>query len=131
MQFAHVTLCGRVTREPSIRGRDKDVTAFSVAINRSWKKADTEDEYVERTTFVDITSFGAIAKRAARLHKGALVTVAGRLEMGEDWTDAEGNERKGRLQVVADEVEAAVPLRQAVERRTVGHGSPRPRRRHP
>jgi single-strand DNA-binding protein len=101
MQFASVSAVGRVTRQP-VQRRGGTV-AFGLAVNRSWKRSDS-DEYEERTTFLEVVAFGPIGKRAARLSKGDLVAVLGELRAN-DFTDSEGVERKS-LQIVASEVEA-------------------------
>jgi single stranded DNA-binding protein len=107
MQFASATIVGRVTRQ--VVERKGGAVAFGVAVNRSFRRADS-DQYEERTTFIEIVAFGPIGKRAARLSRGDLVTVLGEIRAN-DWTDSEGVERK-TLQVVAQEIEAASLYRQ-------------------
>lgn len=78
-----VDLGGNLTSDPELvdLGNDRFVTNASLALNESYV---TNGERKERTTFVDITAWGNVAKRLAEFKKGDNLSVEGRLER-ETW----------------------------------------------
>ena len=74
-----VTLLGHVGRDPEVKTFDNGdtLTRFSVATNRNWKNKN--DEWVSDTSWHTVVVRGAGAERAARLSKGARVSVRGEL----------------------------------------------------
>jgi single-stranded DNA-binding protein len=103
MNFAIVTACGRCVRDP--QERSNGAVAISLAVNRAFKRQDSH-AYDERTTYIDCVAFGGLAKRVARLKRGDLTTIQGRLELGDDWTGQDGEKRRGKLSLVITECEA-------------------------
>ncbi len=105
MDYCRITMLGRLTQDPEVRATPGGtaVAGFSVAINRKYRKAETE-EIVEAVTFVAVRTFGKPAEHAGQyLHKGRQVLIDGELRQDE-WTDKESGEKRQRLYVVAQRI---------------------------
>ncbi len=102
------TIVGNLTRDPEIRyTREGQATAsLGVAVNRRWQNRET-NEWEESTSFFDVIAWRDLAENVAlSLTKGTRVVVAGRLEQ-RSWETEEG-ERRFKVEIVADEVGAAL-----------------------
>lgn len=92
MSFNQCVLLGNLTRDPELRftaGR-KAVCDVGLALNDRWK--DSQGEWVEETTFVDVTLWGRTAEVANEyLRKGSPVLIQGRLKL-ETW-EKDGQKR--------------------------------------
>jgi single-strand DNA-binding protein len=98
-----VELIGNLGRDPETRftPTGKQVTSFSVAVNRRWR--DAEGEQKEKTEWFNIEAWGRLGEICQEyLNKGRLVYVEGRFQ-----TDVvgEGDERKYFTKVVARQVQ--------------------------
>lgn len=81
----HVTLMGRLTRNPEIRytQNNKPVASYTLAVDRGFK--DQNGNSI--TDFIPCVAWGKIAGFAQDyLYKGTLIAVEGRLEQ-RNWTD--------------------------------------------
>lgn len=99
-----IQLGGRLTKDAvlEIKGELK-LCNFSMAVNRSVKKKDSED-YEDKPVFVDMTIFGNYAESMVKhLTKGRYITVKGHLDM-DSWTSADGKKNQ-RLKVVPEQGE--------------------------
>lgn len=97
----HITLMGRLTRDPEMRrtGSGIAVTGFTLAVDRDFKSQDGQKE----TDFIEIVAWRQTGEFAAKyLTKGRMAVVSGRLQI-RSWTDKDGNKRKS-AEVVADNV---------------------------
>jgi single stranded DNA-binding protein len=100
--ISNVTISGRVTAEP-VSIAEGNGSTFSVAVNRSYKKTDS-NEFQESVSFVDVTVWNGIAALCNRkLHKGNAIVVSGRLEQ-QRWESPDTGEKRSRLIVVASQV---------------------------
>jgi single-strand DNA-binding protein len=105
MDYCRITMLGRLTQDPEVRYTPSGtaVASFSVAVNRKYRKAESE-ELVEAVTFVSVRSFGKPAEHAGQyLNKGRQVLVDGELRQDE-WADKESGEKRQRLYVVAQRI---------------------------
>lgn len=105
MDYCRITMLGRLTQDPEVRATPGGtaVAGFSVAINRKYRKAETE-EIVEAVTFVAVRAFGKHAEHSGQyLHKGRQVLIDGELRQDE-WTDKVSGEKRQRLYVVAQRI---------------------------
>lgn len=93
-----VDLGGNLTSDPELvdLGNDRFVTNASLALNESYV---SNGERKERTTFVDMTAWGNVAKRLAELKKGDNLSVEGRLER-ETWEKDGETRHKLKVNVV-------------------------------
>ena len=97
-----VMLIGRLTRDPETRHTQggNSVTNFGLAVNRTYRKKDS-DEQVEETTFVDVEAWGKTGETFARyMKKGSQAYVEGRLKL-DSWE--KDGQKHSKLRVVMEE----------------------------
>ena len=98
----HITLMGRLTRDPELRrtGSGLAVASFALAVDRDHKNAETGER---ETDFIDIVAWRNTAEFVSKYFtKGRMAVVSGRLQI-RSWTDKEGNKRRS-AEVVAESV---------------------------
>ena len=96
----HITIMGRLTKDPEIRrtGSGVAVTSFTIACDR-----DFGQDGQKETDFIDVTAWRSTAEFVSKYFtKGRMAVVSGRLQI-RSWTDKDGNKRKS-AEVVADNV---------------------------
>lgn len=97
----HITLMGRLTRDPELRHTQSGlpVCSFSIACQRDFKSADGE----RAVDYIDIVAWRSTAEFVSKyFSKGRMAVVDGRLQL-RDWTDRDGNNRRS-AEVIADSV---------------------------
>lgn len=102
MNLNKVMLGGNLCREVSVRqtAGGKPVSAFTVAVNRSWKSESGEER--EEVTFVDCSAFGRTGEVIAQyFDKGRPILVEGRLRQ-ENWETKDGQKRT-KLSLVVEQ----------------------------
>ena len=98
----HITLMGRLTRDPELRYTQSQtaVVSFTLAVDRDFGSRDGAEK---QTDFIDIVAWRQTAEFVSKYFtKGRMAVVSGRLQI-RDWTDREGNKRRS-AEVVADNV---------------------------
>jgi single-strand DNA-binding protein len=98
-----VLIIGNLCRDPEMRytPSGKPVTAFSVAVSRTW--VTSAGERREATEWFNAVAWGNLAEVCNQyLRKGSRVYLEGRLQT-RAWTDPEG-QRHSRTEVVAAEM---------------------------
>ena len=88
----HITLMGRLTRDPELRrtGSGVAVASFSIAVDRDFGGRDGGEK---KTDFIDCVAWRQTGEFISKYFtKGRMIVVDGRLEM-RDWTDRDGNKR--------------------------------------
>jgi single-strand DNA-binding protein len=101
--FNRVILVGNLTRDPELRyiPSGMAVTDIGLAVNDRRKNA--QGEWVEDTTFVDVTLWGRTAEVASEyLGKGSPVLIEGRLKL--DTWEKEGK-KQSKLRVVGERMQ--------------------------
>jgi single-strand DNA-binding protein len=101
--FNRVILLGNLTRDIELKytASQMAVTDIGLAVNDRRKTAN--GEWVEETTFVDVTLWGRTAEVASQyLSKGAPVLIEGRLKL--DTWESEGQKRS-KLRVVGERMQ--------------------------
>ena len=96
----HITIMGRLTRDPELRrtGSGVAVTSFTVAVDRDFSSKDEKE-----TDFIDCVAWRSTGEFVAKyFNKGSMAVVSGRLQI-RAWTDNDGNKRRS-AEVVADNV---------------------------
>ena len=96
----HITIMGRLTRDPELRrtGSDTPVASFTIACDRDFGQNGQKE-----TDFIDVTAWRNTAEFVSKYFtKGRMAVVSGRLQI-RSWTDKDGNKRKS-AEVVADNV---------------------------
>lgn len=100
--YNRVVLVGNLTRDPELRyiPSGTAVSEIGLAVNDRVKKG---DQWVDETTFVDVTLWARTAEVANQyLTKGSSVLVEGRLKL--DMWEKDGQKRS-KLRVVADKMQ--------------------------
>lgn len=116
--YNRVILLGNVTRDPELRyiSTGTAVTEIGLAVNDRRKTA--SGEWVEETTFVDVTLWGRTAEIAGEyVTKGSPLLIEGRLKL--DTWEKDGK-KNSKLRVVCDRM-------QLLGSRSEGGRGPRPK----
>ena len=98
----HITIMGRLTRDPELRrtGSGIAVASFSLAVDRDFSPKDGGER---DTDFIDCVAWRQTGEFVSKYFtKGRMAVVSGRLQI-RSWTDKEGNKRR-TAEVVADNV---------------------------
>lgn len=101
--FNKVILVGNVTRDPELRyiSSGTAVTDIGLAVNDRRKNA--QGEWVEETTFVDVTLWGRTAEVAGEyVSKGSPLLIEGRLKL--DTWEKDGK-KNSKLRVVGERMQ--------------------------
>lgn len=103
MADSTITLVGSLGRDPELQfttgGHPK--CSFSIAVSRRFKRG---DDWEEKTSWVDITVWGALGENAAAsLSKGTRVIVQGYIEQ-DSWEDKETGKQRSKLHVIAEAI---------------------------
>jgi single-strand DNA-binding protein len=102
--FNRVILLGNLTRDPELRyiPSGTAVTEIGLAVNDRRKNA--TGEWIEETTFVDVTLWGRTAEIASEyLTKGTPILVEGRLKL-DSWEGQDGQKRS-KLRVIGEKMQ--------------------------
>ena len=103
--FNSVVIVGRLTRDPELRyaPSGSPVCAFTVDTSRQY--TDKDGKRVERTTFLDVTTWKRLAEICNQfLKKGRPVFVMGELRQ-DKWVDKATGQGRSKIKVVAQEVQ--------------------------
>jgi single-strand DNA-binding protein len=95
----HITLMGRLTRDPELRrtGSGVAVTSFTIACDRDFTDKQSGEK---KTDFIDCVAWRQTGEFISKYFaKGRMIVVDGRLEMRE-WTDKEGHKRRNAEVIV-------------------------------
>ena len=98
----HITIMGRLTRDPEIRRTPSGipVASFCLAVERDFGGKDGGEK---ETDFIDCNAWRGTAEFVSKyFQKGSMAIVSGRLQI-RNYTDKDGNKRRN-AEVVADNV---------------------------
>lgn len=98
----HITIMGRLTRNPELRrtGSGVAVTSFTLAVDRDFSGKDSGEK---ETDFIDCVAWRSTGEFVDKyFQKGSMAVASGRLQI-RSWTDKDGNKRRS-AEVVADNV---------------------------
>ena len=98
--LTHITIMGRLTRDPELRrtGSGVAVASFTVAVDRDFGGRDGGEK---ETDFIDCVAWRQTGEFVSKYFtKGRMIVVSGRLQI-RSWTDKDGNKRR-TAEVVAD-----------------------------
>ena len=96
----HITIMGRLTRDPELRrtGSGTAVASFTVAVDRDFSGRDGGEK---ETDFIDCVAWRQTGEFVSKYFaKGRMIVVSGRLQI-RSWNDKDGNKRRS-AEVVAD-----------------------------
>ena len=103
--FNKVILMGNLTRDVELRHTNSGtpVTEIGLAVNE--KRKDANGQWVEETTFVDITLWGRTAEICNEyLGKGSGVLIEGRLKL-DQWDDKQTGQKRSKLLVTGERMQ--------------------------
>ena len=98
----HITIMGRLTRDPEMRSTQSGVAvaSFTLAVDRDFGGRDGAEK---QTDFIDCTAWRHTAEFVSKyFSKGRMAVVSGRLQI-DNYTDNDGNKRKS-AKVIADNI---------------------------
>ena len=98
----HITIMGRLTRDPEMRSTQSGVAvaSFTLAVDRDFGGRDGGEK---QTDFIDCTAWRHTAEFVSKYFtKGRMAVVSGRLQI-DNYTDNDGNKRKA-AKVIADNI---------------------------
>ena len=98
----HITIMGRLTRDPELRrtGSGVAVASFTLAVDRDFSGRDGGER---ETDFIDCVAWRQTGEFVSKYFtKGSMIVVSGRLQI-RNWNDKDGNKRR-TAEVVADNV---------------------------
>lgn len=98
--FNRVVLLGNLTRDPELRYTPSGTAVTDVGLAVNDKRKTATGEWVDETTFVDVTLWGRTAEVASQyLNKGSQVLIEGRLKL--DTWEKDGK-KNSKLRVVGE-----------------------------
>ena len=98
--YNRVILVGNTTRDPEVRYTPSGLAVCDIGLAVNDRRKDNSGQWIEETTFVDVTLWGSTAGVAAQyLTKGAPVLIEGRLKL--DTWEQDGQKRS-KLRVVGE-----------------------------
>jgi single-strand DNA-binding protein len=101
--YNRVILVGNLTRDPEIRYIPSGMAVSDIGLAVNDRRKAANGEWVEETTFVDVTLWGRTAEVASEyLSKGAPVLIEGRLKL--DTWEKDG-EKKSKLKVTCEKMQ--------------------------
>ena len=101
--FNRVILMGNLTRDIELKYTQSGLAVTDVGIAVSDRRKNQAGEWVEETTFVDVTLWGRTAEVASEyLSKGSPIFIEGRLKL--DTWESEGQKRS-KLRVVGERMQ--------------------------
>lgn len=101
--FNRVILVGNLTRDPELRYVSNQLAVTDIGLAVNDKRKNAQGEWVEETTFVDITFWGRTAEVVCEyLKKGGNVLVEGRLKLDTWETDGQ---KRSKLKVIGERMQ--------------------------
>lgn len=102
--FNRVILLGNLTRDPELRYVPSGTAVSEIGLAVNDRRKNAAGEWVDETTFVDVTLWGRTAEIASEyLTKGSPVLIEGRLKL-DSWESQDGQKRS-KLRVVAEKMQ--------------------------
>lgn len=99
--FNKTILMGNLTRDPESRTtpNGQSVTNFSLAVNRTWKGADGNQQ--EAVSYIDCVAWGRTGEVIAQyMQKGRPILVSGRLEQ-RSWE--QDGQKRSKVEVIVED----------------------------
>lgn len=99
--FNKVILMGNLTRDPEVRTtpNGQSVANFSLAVNRSWKGADGNQQ--ESVSYIDCVAWARTGEVIAQyMQKGRPILVSGRLEQ-RSWE--QDGQKRSKVEVIVED----------------------------
>ena len=102
--FNRVILLGNLTRDPELRYLPSGMAVTDIGLAVNDRRKGQNGEWVEETTFVDVTLWGRTAEVASEYtSKGSPILIEGRLKL-DSWETPDGQKRS-KLKVVGERLQ--------------------------
>jgi len=102
--YNKVILVGNLTRDPELRYTPSGTAVTDVGLAVNDRRKGANGEWVDETTFVDVTLWARQAEVAGEyLNKGSSVLIEGRLKL-DSWQNNEGQKRS-KLKVIGERMQ--------------------------
>lgn len=102
--YNRVILLGNLTRDPELRYLPSGTAVSEIGLAVNDRRKNANGEWVEETTFVDVTLWSRTAEVASEyLSKGSPVLIEGRLKL-DSWETNDGQKRS-KLKVVCERMQ--------------------------
>lgn len=105
--YNRVILLGNITRDIEVRYLPSGMAVAEIGLAVNDRRKNQNGEWVDETTFVDVTLWGRTAEIAGEyLGKGSPVLIEGRLKLEQWETDGQ---KRSKLRVVCDRMQMIGP----------------------
>ena len=102
--YNRVILVGNLTRDPELRYIPSGTAVTDIGLAVSDRRKNASGEWVEETTFVDVTLWGRTAEVVSEyLSKGSPILIEGRLKL-DTWETNDGQKRS-KLKVIGERMQ--------------------------
>jgi single-strand DNA-binding protein len=106
--YNRVILLGNLTRDPELRYLQSGMAVTDVGLAVNERRKNANGEWVDETTFVDVTVWGRTAEVMSEyLTKGSPILIEGRLKL-DTWEGQDGQKRS-KLKVTCDRMQMVGP----------------------
>lgn len=103
--FNRVIILGNITRDVELRYTPGGAAVAEIGLAVNDKRKNAQGEYVDDTTFVDVTLWNRTAEIANEyLSKGSPVLIEGRLKL-DTWQDKNTGDKRSKLRVVGERMQ--------------------------
>lgn len=103
--YNRVILLGNLTRDPELRYLQSGMAVTDIGLAVNDRRKNATGEWIEETTFVDVTLWGRTAEIAGEyLSKGAPVFIEGRLKL-DSWDDKQSGQKRSKMRVVCERMQ--------------------------
>src|SRR5881394_3896035 len=100
--FNRVILLGNLTRDVEVRYLQSGTAVADIGMAVNDRRKGQNGEWIEETTFVDVTLWGRTAEVAGEyLSKGRPVFIEGRLQL-DTWDDKQSGQKRSKLKVIGE-----------------------------
>lgn len=114
--FNSVILIGNLTRDVDLKHLQSGTAVAELGLAINDKRKDKSGNWIEETTFVDVTLFGRVAEVAAEyLSKGSSALIQGRLKFEQWETDGQ---KRSKLKVIGETMQMLGAKRDEPKRET-------------
>jgi single-strand DNA-binding protein len=102
--YNRVILVGNLTRDPELRYIPSGMAVADVGLAVNDRRKNANGEWIEETTFVDVTVWGRTAEVMSEyLTKGSPVLIEGRLKL--DTWDGQDGQKRSKMRVVCERMQ--------------------------
>jgi single-strand DNA-binding protein len=102
--FNRVILIGNLTRDPELKYLPSGMAVVDIGLAVNDRRKTANGEWVEETTFVDVTLFGRTAEVVGEyVSKGSPLFVEGRLKL--DTWETPDHQKRSKLKVIGDRIQ--------------------------